>query len=45
MDDDFGDGNPERNGILQLDGGMRESEIVNTYENTLFEFVIFRYLI
>ena len=31
LDDDFGDRNPERNDILQLDGGMRESEIVNTY--------------
>ena len=30
MDNDFGDGDPERNGILRLDG-MRESEIVNTY--------------
>ena len=27
MDDDFGDGDPERNGILRLEG-MRESEIV-----------------
>ena len=27
--DDFGDRNPERNDILQLDGGMRESEIVS----------------
>ena len=27
MDDDFGDGNPERNGILRLDG-MRESDAV-----------------
>ena len=30
LEDDFGDGNPECNGILWLDG-MRESEIVNTY--------------
>ena len=27
LEDDFGDGNPERNDILRLDGRMRESEI------------------